>query len=456
VEPSETGLPGHGTAPGSALTPDERAALTDARDRAHALTDAVFDTLYQPGGQEGSLDTREQALAAAMAAAAGVAAENARIDARARSHQAWHRATAEVTTRLLSEDEPRDVLEMVTRHARELAEAELVLLALPADEGDDVRIVNAAGAGARTALGLTFPISSALAQTVIATGQPLVIDDFATDDRVPEPVRRSLRLGPAVIFPLGPIGDVRGALTVGQAAGAPPMSPARMEMMTTFAAQAGIGLKLAEHRRAAQRLAVLADRDRIGRDLHDLVIQRLFATGMSLQGALPLMTTPAADRVRRAVDDLDQTVRDIRSAIFTLQPREEAAVPGVRARIVAVADSMAGALGFAPSLRLDGALDGRVPSSIAEDLLAMLREGLSNVARHAGASRAEVTVEAGGELVAVVRDDGVGMGGADPWRGLSSLARRAAILGGSLRFRPADGGGARLEWRVPLPAAPSL
>jgi signal transduction histidine kinase len=437
-------------------TPDELAALTDARDRAHALTDAVFDTLHHRGGREGALDTREQALAAAMAAAAGVAAEDTRIEARARSHQAWHRATAEVTTRLLSEDEPRDVLELVTRHARELAEAELVLLALPADDGDDVRIVNAAGAGAETAIGLTFPISSTLAQTVITTGQPLVIDDFATDGRVLERVQRSLRLGPTVIFPLGPAGDVRGALTVGQAAGTPPMSPARMEMMTTFAAQAGIGLKLAEHRRAAQRLAVLADRDRIGRDLHDLVIQRLFATGMSLQGALPLMTTAAAaDRVRRAVDDLDQTVRDIRSAIFTLQPRDDPAAPGMRARIVAVADRMAAELGFAPSLRLDGALDASVPPSIAEDLLAMLREGLSNVARHARASRAEVTVEASRELVAVVSDDGIGMRSADPWRGLSSLARRAAILGGSLRFRPADGGGARLEWRVPLPATQS-
>jgi signal transduction histidine kinase len=163
----------------------------------------------------------------------------------------------------------------------------------------------------------------------------------------------------------------------------------------------------------------------------------------------------AAERVRRAVDDLDQTVRDIRSAIFTLQPREEPAVPGVRARIVAVADSMAGALGFAPSLRLDGALDAIVPAAIAEDLLVTLREGLSNVARHARASRTEVTVEADRELVAVVRDDGVGVRGAGPWKGLSNLAGRAAIVGGSLRFRPADGGGARLEWRVPLPAAPS-
>ena len=258
-----------------------------------------------------------------------------------------------------------------------------------------------------------------------------------------------------MVFPLGPPGDVRGVLTAGQPPGSPALSRDKVEMVTTFAAQAGIRLKLAEHRRNAERVALLADRDRIARDLHDHVIQRLFATGMSLQGALPLMMAPAAvDRVRRAVEDLDETIRDIRAAIFTLQPREEPDSPGVRARIVAVADSMAGSLGFAPALRLDGALDLRVPAGMAGDLLVTLREALSNVARHARATMVEVTVEAGTDLVAVVADNGVGLSGMGRWSGLSDLTLRAAALGGTLRLRPADGGGARLEWRVPL-AAPS-
>ncbi len=384
-----------------------------------------------------------------------LAAENARLQAQARGQQAWQRAMADVTGRLLAEDEPRDVLDLVTRYARELSGVELVQLAVPTPDGEHLELVSALGAGAQARIGQVYQMRGTLAEIVLGSGRPLVIDDFATDERVPEAGRRALRLGPAVVFPLGPPGDVRGVLTAGQPPGSPALSRDKVEMVTTFAAQAGIRLKLAEHRRNAERVALLADRDRIARDLHDHVIQRLFATGMSLQGALPLMMAPAAvDRVRRAVEDLDETIRDIRAAIFTLQPREEPDSPGVRARIVAVADSMAGSLGFAPALRLDGALDLRVPAGMAGDLLVTLREALSNVARHARATMVEVTVEAGTDLVAVVADNGVGLSGMGRWSGLSDLTLRAAALGGTLRLRPADGGGARLEWRVPL-AAPS-
>jgi signal transduction histidine kinase len=384
-----------------------------------------------------------------------LAAENARLQAEARGQQAWQRAMADVTDRLLAEDEPRDVLDLVTRYARELSGVELVQLAVPTPDGQHLQLVSALGAGSQARIGQVYAMRGTLAEIVLGSGRPLVIDDFATDHRVPEVGRQALRLGPAVVFPLGPPGDVRGVLTAGQPPGSPPLSQDKVEMVTTFAAQAGIRLKLAEHRRNAERLALLADRDRIAQDLHDHVIQRLFATGMSLQGALPLMMAPAAvDRVRRAVKDLDETIRDIRAAIFTLQSREEPDSPGVRARIVAVADSMAGPLGFAPALRLDGALDLRVPAGMAGDLLVTLREALSNVARHAGATMVEVTVEAGTDLVAVVADNGVGLSGMGRWSGLSDLTRRAAALGGTLRLRPADGGGARLEWRVPL-AAPS-
>jgi signal transduction histidine kinase len=384
-----------------------------------------------------------------------LAAENARLQAQARGQQAWQRAMADVTGRLLAEDEPRDVLDLVTRYARELSGVEVVQLAVPTPDGEHLELVSALGAGSQARIGQVYQMRGTLAEIVLGSGRPLVIDDFATDERVPEVGRRALRLGPAVVFPLGPPGDVRGVHTAGQPPGSPALSQDKVEMVTTFAAQAGIRLKLAEHRRNAERLALLADRDRIARDLHDHVIQRLFATGMSLQGALPLMMAPAAvDRVRRAVEDLDETIRDIRAAIFTLQSREEPDSPGVRARIVAVADSMAGSLGFAPALRLDGALDLRVPAGMAGDLLVTLREALSNVARHARATMVEVTVEAGTDLVAVVADNGVGLSGMGRWSGLSDLTLRAAALGGTLRLRPADGGGARLEWRVPL-AAPS-
>jgi signal transduction histidine kinase len=270
---------------------------------------------------------------------------------------------------------------------------------------------------------------------------------------VAEVAREHMPLGPAVLVPLGPAGNVRGVLTAGRHRGTLPLAPPAVEMVITFAAQAGIGLELAEHRNDAQRLALFEDRDRIARDLHDLVIQRLFATGMSLQGASGLMRDPeVAHRVQQAVDALDETIRDIRSAIFSLQSRGEAGAAGVRTRILAVVDDMTDSLGFAPALRMAGQVDSRVPDHIADQMLAALREALANVAKHAGASRADVAVEAGSDLVLLVRDNGAGMKQTRRRSGLVNLSERAAELGGTLRTAPAEGGGTELEWRVPLPA----
>ena len=255
-----------------------------------------------------------------------------------------------------------------------------------------------------------------------------------------------------MLVPLGPAGDVRGVLTAGRHQGALPLSADAVDMLITFAAQAGIGLELAEHRSDAQRLALFEDRDRIARDLHDLVIQRLFATGMSLQGTVALLGNPeAASRVEKAIDALDETIRDIRSAIFSLQSRNEAEPAPLRTRILGVVEEMTDSLGFAPALRLAGPLDSQVPGAIAGQMLAALREALANVAKHAKATRVDVAVETGTDLVLTVRDDGVGLAAATRRSGLANLAERAAELGGTLRAATAEGGGTELEWRVPLP-----
>jgi signal transduction histidine kinase len=228
-----------------------------------------------------------------------------------------------------------------------------------------------------------------------------------------------------------------------------------MEMVASFAAQAGVALELADARRDAEQVTVLQDRERIARDLHDLVVQRLYATGMSLQGAMPLIGRPeAAERVSSAVDALDDTIGDIRSAIFALQARPSVRQATVREQILQVMDEMTGPLGFAPSLSLAGDLGDRVPDDIAAHMLGALRESLSNAARHARARRIDVMVEADGELMLVVRDDGVGMRNVARRSGLANLAERAGELGGGLKVGPAAGGGTELHWRVPLPASP--
>jgi two-component system, NarL family, sensor histidine kinase DevS len=416
------------------------------------IRDEIYGNLYlteKEGG--GQFDEDDESVLLALAAAAGVAIENARLYEEARRQQRWLRAVAEVTQQLLSGTSPSQVLELVTQQALELSGADLVALAVPADDRKQLVNTHAAGENAAGALGLVLSSEHSLSGQVLASGEPAAVDEFGMDERVSPVAREHMPLGPAILLPLGAPGNVRGVLTVGRDPGSLPVPPQAVDMVATFAAQAGIALELAEHRQDSERLAILQDRDRIGRDLHDLVIQRLYATGMSLQGALPLIIRPdVSDRVSGAVDALDETIREIRSAIFSLQASGDTKGKGLRARILEVVDQMTVPLGFAPALRLVGPLDEDVPPEAAEHMLSALREALSNAARHSGANRVEVTVERGDSLQLRVRDNGKGMGRSTRRSGLANLADRAKELGGSLELGSANGGGTDLLWQVPV------
>jgi signal transduction histidine kinase len=412
----------------------------------------VYGNLYlteKLGG--GQFDTEDEAVIVALAAAAGVAIENARLYDQARRQQRWLSATADVTSHLLSGADPGEALSMITNKALEMTGADLVMVTLPMADGQHVRIEHAAGLDAEQALGLVVPLEDSVTEAVMSTGERLSISDYPTDPRVITTAKAKLPIGTLEAVPLGAPGKVRGVLSAGRRQGSTPLSPAAADMLATFAAQAAIGLELAEHRRQAEQMAVFEDRDRIAKDLHDLVIQRLYATGMSLQGVTSLIRAPeVAERVTRSVDALDDTIREIRSAIFALQTRSDTKPAAARARILFVAQEMASALGFPPSLQLDGALDTVLPDQITEHLLTALREALSNAARHSGASQVDVTVTANGELVLEVKDNGVGIVPGGRRSGLRNLEQRAAALGGSMVTRPAGGGGTELIWRVPI------
>jgi len=416
------------------------------------IRDEVYGNLYLTEKTSGGeFDAEDEAVLVALAAAAGVAVENARLYDEARRQQRWLAASAEVTSALLSGPDVDDALALITAKSLEMSGADLVALALPTADRSQLQIEHAAGVGAAEALGLVLPAGGSASGQVLTGAQILTIDDFSSDDRVARGAREHMNLGPAILVPLGVVGNVRGVLTAGRRPGAMPLAPAAADMLVTFASQAGIALELAEHRRQAERVAVFEDRDRIARDLHDLVIQRLYATGMSLQGAVGLIGAPeVANRVSVAVDALDETIREIRSSIFALQARPEVKPPGLRSRILQVADEMAGILGFPPALQLDGRLDDGVPEDLREQLLGALREALSNAARHSGASRVDVQVRAADELSLTVRDNGSGIKETGRRSGLTNLEQRARKLGGSFRIESAAGGGTELAWSVPL------
>jgi signal transduction histidine kinase len=415
------------------------------------IRDEIFGNLYLTEKKDGAeFDEEDEALLVALGAAAGVAVGNARLYEEAQRQQQWLRASAEVTQLLLSDADPDDVLALVTGQALEMAGADLVVLALPAGDGSQLVIEHAVGEGAGEALGVVLPVTGSVSGLVLGSGKPLSLDDFGSDERVALVAREHMRLGPAVVVPLGAPGNVRGILTAGRRPGSMPLAPPAVEMLISFAAQAGIGLELAAHRQDAQRFAVFEDRDRIARDLHDLVIQRLYATGMSLESlAVRMGGSDNARRVSSAVDALDETIKEIRSAIFSLHSRPATDEAGLRTQILEVVDGATGPLGFAPALRMSGRLDD-IPTEVAENLLGALREALSNATRHANASKVEVTVEAGPELVLLVRDNGISLKETGRRSGLANLAERAALLGGTMLAGPAEGGGTELEWRVPL------
>jgi signal transduction histidine kinase len=423
------------------------------------VRDEVFGNLYltdKRGGGEFTED--DEAVLLALGAAAGVAVENARLYEAARRQQRWIQASAEVTTRLLSGSAPGEVLADITRQALELSGADLVVLALPDEEGRRLTITHAEGDGADAARGLVLPVGQSLSGQVLTSGEPAISADFAADERVAPAARGAMsQIGPAVLFPLGAPGNVRGVLTVGRLHGAAPFAPALANVVASFAAQAGVALELDTSRAEAERLSLYEDRDRIARDLHDLVIQRLYATGMSLEGTMPMITRPeVASRITNAVDAMDETIKEIRATIFALQARDTAHEPDVRSDIVDLVEEMTPLLGFAPSLRLGAGLGGEIKPEVAEQALAALREALSNAARHAAATRVEVTVDVDADrlLTVQVTDNGTGIPAEGRRSGLRNMADRAEKLGGELRLAPADPGapspGTRLEWRVPV------
>jgi signal transduction histidine kinase len=404
----------------------------------------VFGNLYlteKRGG--GSFDESDEAIVLGLAAAAAVAIQNARLFTETRQRERWLEASSEVSTALLSGKDPEDVLALVAQRAREVTGGALALIALPVD-GNRLLIEVADGDGAAA-----------------ARGQLIAQDDSALGEVLRE---RTARVVPATALPTGAVGDglavpmggegadARGVLVVAGLS-APDIALA-IRALTSFAAQAAVALELAERRREAERFAVFEDRDRIARDLHDLVIQRLFATGMQLESAGRLVETrpdDAVGRIRRAVDDLDDTIRELRSTIYGLQaPQDQQS--SLRALILQVVDAGAEQLGFAPSLRMDGLLDTLVPDAVSEHLLAALREALSNAARHAEPRAVEVLVSVrDDELLLEVADDGIGIGEPARRSGLANLAGRAVQLGGALSLNSRPGRGTRLTWRVPLP-----
>ncbi|MFD9907379.1 GAF domain-containing protein [Streptomyces sp. NPDC059063] len=433
------------------------------------VRDEVFGNLYlteKHGGAQ--FDAEDESVLLTLAVAAGVAIENARLYEEARLRERWLQASAEVTSALLSGAPQSQVLQLMAERAKELTSAELGVIELVQHDGE-LRVEIAIGERARAHRGALLPRQGTFAGAALDAQALVAAADVRKDPRVTYMPDRWEGLGPAVAVPVSTRDDVRGVLLLARSAGRPGFSDAETTPLTGFAGQAALALELADRRRDAEQMSLLEDRDRIARDLHDLAIQRLFATGMTLQSVQRFVEHPgAAERLRRAVDDLDATIKIIRSTIFGLRDHEApGGAVGLRVRVVRAVEDAAAALGFTPALRMEGLVDTDVPRDVADDVIAVLNEALSNVARHARARRAEASLAVReGLLELAVADDGVGIadrnalprrpdtagpGGGTHGAGLRNLTDRAERLGGTLTAGAGERCGTRLVWQVPLP-----
>ncbi|WP_026413058.1 GAF domain-containing protein [Actinomadura oligospora] len=413
------------------------------------VRDEVFGNLYlteKVGG--GVFEEEDEVVLTALATAAGVAIENARLYQETRRRERWLEASAEISTTLLSGTDPHQVTSLVAERARQVADASLAMVALIDEAGREFTVEAADGDDADRVRGARLPRGRSVAGRVFEEGAALrLADGSAVVREVGAPL--DLEVGPLLVVPLGVGSHARGVLTVVDAPGEPAFTDGTRRLLEAFAGQAAVALELADRRRDAERLTLLEDRDRIARDLHDTVIQRLFATAMSLMATIKIaQRREVAVRVQRAVDDLDDTIRQIRSSIFALQAT--GGEDSLRGRVHALVDDAVEHLGFSPSVRLDGPLDTAVDEETGGHLLAVVREALSNVARHARAGEVALAVDVGDDLTLRVEDDGVGVPEDGRRSGLRNMSARAEACGGSLTVRPRPDGGTALIWRVPL------
>lgn len=433
------------------------------------INEQIFGRLYlaEKAGGFTDADVREVGL---LAKAAGVAIANSRIYGQSRARERWLAVSQRITTTLLEGTDEEEALQMIAHEVREVADAETCLIVLPSI-GDAWACEIADGRLASSLIGLEFP-HDGRALTVLREGVGVIVDSLAHANpmRVPE-----LRVfGPAMYAPMMVRGTGLGVIVLLRDEGRPEFESSDLTMAEGLAKQAALGLELAAARHAEDVAALLAERQRIGRDLHDLAIQQLFATGMQLHGAKARLTEQGhgdlVTLLETALTSVDESVRQIRAIVHSLRETDEAIYLVERLRREASIGRTA--LGFAPSLiiRVDDhavgsdptdpfadEVDIRVDPDIADDVVAVVREGLSNAARHAHASSVQVRIDvrgrgSSGRVQIEVEDDGIGVDSAEARRsGLGNLAARARRHQGTFAMRRSEGGlGSLLAWQVPL------
>lgn len=411
------------------------------------IRDEVFGNLYlteKAGGQPFSED--DEVLVQALAAAAGIAIENARLYEQSKMRQSWIAATRDIGTEMLSGVDPSRVFRLVADESRHLSGAELTLVAVRTDleensnPVDELVVAATAGDGSGAAV-TAVPIGDGAIGEVFASQSPRSFEGLQLDAETSAP-------GPALVLPFRATGAIAGVVVAVRPPGAPPFSADELDMMAAFVDQAALAWQLATTQRQLRELDVLTDRDRIARDLHDHVIQRLFAVGLALQGTIPRVRgADVQNRLSECVDDLQQVIQEIRTAIFDLHAGHNGNTR-LRQRLDEAIAAFASS-DVHTTVKFSGPLSV-VDAVLADHAEAVVREAVSNAVRHAHATALTVAVTAGEEFRIEITDDGDGIPVDVTESGLSNLRRRASEAGGTFSVGQGSAGGTQLVWSAPL------
>jgi two-component system, NarL family, sensor histidine kinase DevS len=414
---------------------------------------AVFGNLYLTHDEPGRLFSESDEVAArALALAAAVAIDNARLFERERTSVKWMDASREITTALLSGiEQSGSPLQLIAERARALTEAEQAIVLvpadadLPADEIDTLVVSAAVGLNAAEVLGQRVPVDRSTTGSVFRSGEPLITESLSY------PIQAFTDVGQrsAIVMPLRTSDEVAGVIAVARSSGRPQFDASYLELVSDFATHAAIALMLASGREHARQLTIVAERERIAHDLHDHVIQRLFAAGMDLQGTVARVRSPEiGERLNRTLDDLQAIIEEIRTTIFRLKsPLEQD--DSFRHRIQRVVTDLTENRDIVTTVRMHGPMTA-VDGELAEHAEAVTAEAVSNAVRHSGAARLIVEVSVDDMLTVDVVDNGCGIPVDNPRRsGLANMMYRAEHVGGSCEITSSLGG-TRVRWTAPL------
>ena len=452
-DPRPLRLPDVATHPAAYGFPEHHPSMTSFLGVPVMVRDRVLGSLFltDKGGGEDFTET-DEAIVEALAGAAGVAIENANRREGTAQRQAWLTAAAEITALLVDDASVEPALQVVADRARSVAGADVSWVVTGSDPAQ-LHLEVVSGAPLDLEAMLALPMRESLASIVVRTGEAIAVDDLPSDPRAVDPstLEGWPRLGPVMVLPLRSGRGVEGALALAwtpeNADGFLRVDPA---LPASFAEHAALAVQVARSRDERQRLTLYEDRDRIGRDLHDLVIQRLFGVGLSLQSTSNLVPEgELSTRIEQAIDEIDGTIKDIRRTIFALGSMDTAT--DVQSEVENLVDRAGATMKFRPQLVIEGPLRTGIGPDLAPDLLAVLSEALTNVSRHADASHVEVDLTVDADTVRVrVSDDGRGMGRDVVESGLDNLRARAERHGGELVVESEAGAGTTLVWRAPL------